>query len=85
MRAVLVEAVHAAEGRVAAQYQAVLAEAAAEVQEEQAMEVRWGCWGACWLGGRQSRLRGSTQRWPMLSRDGRQLASSHNHKLPNTV
>ena len=49
------------------------------------MEVRWGCWGACWLGGRQSRLRGSTQRWPMLSGDGRQLASSHNHKLPNTV
>ncbi len=39
MRAALVEAVHAAEGRVAAQYQAALAEAAAEVEEEQALEV----------------------------------------------
>ncbi|KAI7836594.1 hypothetical protein COHA_009553 [Chlorella ohadii] len=38
LRAALVEAVHAAEGRVAAQYQAALAEAAAEVEEEQALE-----------------------------------------------
>lgn len=39
MRAALVEAVHEAEGRVAAQYQAALAEAEAEVEEEQALEV----------------------------------------------
>ena len=44
MRAAVLEAMHAAEGRVAAQYQAALAEAAAEVEEEQALEVSWdGC------------------------------------------
>ena len=40
MRAVLAEAVHEVEGRVAAQYQRALAEAAAEVDGEQAIEVR---------------------------------------------
>lgn len=46
MRAVLAEAVHEAEGRVAAQYQRALAEAAAEVENEQALEVR--CLGPGW-------------------------------------